>query len=393
MIERLFYLGATHKTAALHVREQLAASPERLSRLLVELRRVADEALILNTCGRFEIYLVVSPARQLDWPVWLGPILKQPASTLREYLNMRSGTDAAVHALRVAAGLDSRIVGEDQILGQVRRAFELATRLRAVGPMLSTLFRTAIHAGRRVRMETSLGCHGRCFARLAVDAIQMALSEKPARSASEDVSSPSTILILGTGGLARNVAEELWHTRTVRLRFVSRHVRRAQQLAAEFHGEGFGVDSLPRLLATADAVIGCAATSRPLIEAGMFVRARRPHSPGASGWFERTRSLTIVDLGMPRNVDPVVATLPGITQRDLESLGLHGAESDEDAFAAERIIDEAIRRFTDWLRGRAAAPRISNLLQSLRTADEPPTRAKRRELHQRILRLKQEAAA
>lgn len=393
MIERLLYLGATHKTAALTVREQLAAGPERVPGLLSELRRLTDEALVLNTCGRFEIYLVMSMSRQEDWPAWLGPILRQPASLLLEHMSMRTGKDAVGHALRVAAGLESRLIGEDQILGQIRRAFDLAMRRRAVGPMLSALFRAAIHAGRRVRTETELGRRSRSFARLAVEVVRSELSCEPAHSTDGKITNARTILILGTGSLARDVAEELKRNRYTRLRFVSRHIGRAQQLAAEYHGEGYGLDALPSLLRTCDAVIACASSMHALISPWMFEGAGVATTVCAEEWSGHAVPLTIVDLGVPRNVDPAVAALPGIVLRDLDAIQPPEAEYEESVIAAEQIVDHELRRYLDWLRGRAAAPRITQLLCSAGPAADMSDRAVRRALHQRILQLKKEVAA
>lgn len=393
MIERLLYLGTTHKTAALAVREQLAAGPERVPGLLSELRSLADEALVLNTCGRFEMYLVMSMSRQEDWPAWLGPILRQPASSLLEHLSMRTGKDAVGHALRVAAGLESRLIGEDQILGQIRRAFDLAMRQRAVGPMLSALFRAAIHAGRRVRTETELGRQSRSFARLAVEVVRSELAQLQARSSGGEVACTGTILLLGTGSLARDVAEELKRGRIARLRFVSRHIGRAQQLAAEYHGEGYGLDALPSLLRTCDAFIACASSMHALISPWMFEGAGVATTVCAEEWSGRAAPLTIVDLGVPRNVDPAVAALPDIVLRDLDAIIPPEAEYEDSVSAAEQIVDHELRRYLDWLRGRAAAPRITQLLCSAGPAADMSDRAVRRALHQRILQLKKEVAA
>jgi glutamyl-tRNA reductase len=155
MISRLLYFGATHKTAALAVREQFAAGPDRIIALLNQLKEVASERVVLSTCGRFELYVVQWPSQQMDAHEHLAGVLGLSTALCRHF-EVLTGEAAARRALRVAAGLESRIVGEHQVLGQVRRAFELARLANATGPILSALFRSAIHTGKRVRSETAI---------------------------------------------------------------------------------------------------------------------------------------------------------------------------------------------------------------------------------------------
>lgn len=372
MIERLHYFGATHRTAAIAAREKLAQGPQRLPCLLAAFRQLADEAIVLNTCGRFEMYLVSSESGPRNWPDVIAPVLGVSVESARSHLHAMTGRDVARHALRVAAGLDSRLLGEDQILSQVRAAFALAMCHRSGGPMLSALFRAAIHTGRRVRGETALGRRCQSFARLAVGT---ALDWLHAQITS---STQPVIVVLGTGTLARDVAEQLRQESAARLIFVSRHSDRARALAAEYHGEAHGVDALPHLLRGADVCIACATTTRPLITAESLPAG----GPGL-----------LIDLGVPRNIEAAAGGLPGVKLIHLDMLRDAEPLQDEAVHDAERIVSDELTRYVCWLAGRAAAPRIVQLLGQKSMPPGEAARERRRSLHASIMRLKEEAAA
>lgn len=376
MMDKLLYLGATHKTAALTARERLAPGPERVPLLLAALHRQVDEAVVLSTCGRFEVYAVADAEVQLSWPAWLGDILEQPEPILESLLHVRTGAAAASHLLRVSAGLESQIIGEDQILGQVRNAFATAMRTRTTGAILGALFRAAIHSGRRVRHETELGRNSASCARTAVDIIR----------AQTGATRDESVLIIGSGGMARDVAQSCRAAGIGRLVFASRHLDRARWMAVEFGGVAVTLDELHELPAALDAVIACATVRTPIIDQAI---ARRL----VMGRRRITCPLCMIDLGMPRNIDPAVGQLPNAVLNNLEMLGQIDKTDDAELAGAEAIVDEELRRFRLWLAGRNAAPRIMTMLAATEGLPTEAARCVRRALHGPIVRLKEEAAA
>lgn len=364
MISRLLYLGATHKAVALAVREQLAGGPERIAQLLARLQPIAPERLVLSTCGRFEIYLVQDAERHLDWPLYVGDILTFSADALRCHFETLTGEAAARRALRVAAGLESRIVGEHQVLGQVRGAFEAAQLADAAGPMLSTLFRSAIHTGKRVRSETSLGRLARSYAALAVDLVTQSLGSHTNKS----------VAIFGTGAMASEAAALFTKALGDRLIIVSGHADRAAALARELRCRFSTTDALPVVLTEIDAMICCTASRWGIVE--LHLARRTADKP-----------LTLIDLGMPRNVDPAVGNLPGVRLMDLDRIPGATAPHRDAVARAEQIVDCELGRLLKWVREREAAAAIARLAQP--QAD----RSRRRELHHAILQLKEGAAA
>ncbi len=362
MISRLLYLGATHKTTALAVREQLAAGPDRIAHLLDRLKAVAEEGLVLSTCGRFELYLLQEPSRRQDWPEYFNDAVGLSTSLCRHFETL-TGEAAARRALRVAAGLESRIIGERQVLGQVRQAFEQARMAHATGPLLSALFRSAIHTGKRVRCETSINRAARSFAESAVDLLRQTLQSFTDR----------TLVVFGTGAMARHAASLLAKEPHRKLIVVSGHIDRAVALATEVGGFARTLSSLPDVLAEADAMICCASSRWGVVELSM---TRRPV----------TKPLVIVDLGMPRNVDPSVGRLPGIRLIDLDRVPGAAAPGHDAMVHAERIVEQELGRLLKWIRQREVAPLVARL------AKPDAGRTQRRELHRAIVQLKEDAA-
>lgn len=372
MIERLHYFGATHRTAAITVREKLAPGPQRLPGLLSALRKASGEALVLSTCGRFEVYLASPEEGLVDDSGGLAAILNLPPELARRHLHSMAGRDAARHALRVAAGLDSRLIGEDQILAQVRSAFSLARREKACGPLLSALFQTAIHGGRQVRSETRLGHRGRSYAALAVSAAAAQLEHLDVPCGSP------AVIVLGTGALARDVSDEIRRRSVAGLLIVGRHLDRVRALAAQYRGEPHGLDELPALLRRAGVLVACATTEAPLVTRDMI--------PASGGRL-------LIDLGMPRNIEQTAGDLPGVTLMHLDTMRGDSAIEREAIDEAERRVDVELARYERWLAGRAAAPRIVRILDRAGAAPGGASPELRRALHKRIIRLKEDAAA
>jgi len=338
-------IGITHRTAPLALRDRLLPVGEETDRIADSVARAFGESLALRTCGRFEVYLAprrtrVKPERMAARIAALVARLREvPVETVRACAHVYLNEAAIEHALRVAAGLDSQILGEEQVLGQVRHAFTRAASRGTVGPILSALMRGAIHAGRRVRAESGLLSSRDSFARLAVLAVNEAFPEGAGR-----------LVIVGSGTLAAEIVAGMGTQRRDETVIVGRHAARVERLARSCAGKAAGFDELSALTADADAVVACTSASRPVLTHEML----RSRSADVG---QPERRLLLVDLGMPRNIDPRVAELPGVSLLNLDDLASRFDATVLDdvrgAIArAERVLDQEHHRFRVWLAAR-----------------------------------------
>jgi glutamyl-tRNA reductase len=319
-------IEASHKTARLTLREALAQATQPAIAAFARQRRelLIDEFVPLSTCGRFELYYVSTVARS---PIdLLHHTTGLSRTMLRDAVRTRTAQDAVHHLLRVAAGLESPIIGENQILGQVRNAFLDAQASGHIGPVLSALFRAAIHAGRRVRTETDLTVSASSYARFAVSEAMRAVNH------------PANVLLVGSGAIARQIATALHTVEATCIIVAGRHLPRAAALAHEFASRAAHYHELPKLLSTADAVIACTRGPAPVIDTSMLAGRSRP--------------VTIIDLGMPRNVAPNVSHRHGVRLITLADL-VGGDPLPADVLAtAEAILGQEQTRFQRWLSAR-----------------------------------------
>ena len=358
MSAQLFYIGITHRTTPLSVRESLRPDDEKRRTMLSRLANMADGRMVLSTCERFEVYATTPRTEAAEWIGLLSQWFHLPIGVLARFARTRVGPAAAEHLLRVAAGLESRIVGEAQILGQVRDAFLQATQARALDPDLSALGRAAIRTGKRVRHETLINSGARSIATLAVEHVIRKFGTLHDR----------TILILGSGRLAAVVATELARCRTGRMIVVGRNVERAAAVAQDVHGVSLGMDQLAVALGNSDALIACTSSPSHLVDSYTIGR-------------DRVRPLCLVDLSVPRNIDPAVTQLGGVGLTHLDEL-VEGQSAREDGIAAAgRIVEEELARYNAWREQRWVAPLIAQLVREGRGADK-------QDLHARIVRLK-----
>ena len=325
----LVVVGTSHRDAPLAHRERLRLDDERAADLV---RRVAvdgHEAVALSTCNRTELYVAGRDARR-------RADLGAGAATYRY-----EGEQAAKHLFRVAAGLDSLVAGETQILGQVRAAHALALEVGASGRTLNRLFQQAVEAGRRVRTETAVARHPVSVPSVAVELVRRELGDLSRLRA----------LVVGTGSMAQLVALNLLHRGVGSLTVAGRTGSRAAELALRLDAEWLRLDDLAHGLEDVDVVFS--ATSAP-------EHVVTPRHVGS-----RARPLLLVDLAVPRDVDPDVSLLPGCTIRDLDDLEDVAASSLERRLGevprAEAIVAEEAVLFVAWQRELAAAPAIASL--------------------------------
>ncbi len=327
-------LGLAHQTAPLAVRERIAPDRDQVKAMLRRWGDLAREVAILSTCGRFEVYLVGGRSTIDRCREHLARLTALPLDLLQTHTRARQGDQAVLHLLRVGAGLESQLLGEDHVLGQVRRAFALAAERGTVGPILSALFRAAIHTGKRVRHETDLNRTARSFAKIAAAHAVDALGSLASRN----------VVILGSGQLARSVVAHLACRPPGRLLILSRHLQRAAEIARPVGGAAAEINLLSDSLRQADVAIACTSAPRFLLD------PRTVHP--------RQKPLFIIDLGVPRNVDPAVAVVEGVTLHHLDQLPGDDGPTSEIIQAAAEIVQQEFSRFSRWLEGRRAA-RIS----------------------------------
>ncbi len=370
LIRDLFYIGITHETAPLAVRERARPDADKQREMLDRLARLARGRMVLTTCERFEIYAHGTRPGRDAWVRALADWFHLPAALVARHLRIESGLGVAEHLLRVAAGLESRILGESAILGQVRFAFQQALETYSLDPELSALARAAIHTGKRVRHETVVCDGARSIAALAVDRI----------AALSGSIRGLFVVVVGTGQLSAEVASELTARRARRIVVAGRNAKRTAALAKKFGATPAALHDLPAALRASDAAVACTSAPSYVIDQSVV----------GSG---RTRALALVDLSVPRNIDPTVAHLPNVRLTHLDGLSCERNARQEGIAAANRIVQEELHDVLAWIRHRRVAPGIVELIDNAERRRADGGRIDRRTLHQRIIRLKAEAAA
>ena len=352
----LLCLGLSHHTANLALRERFTYAPAALSAALARFccgqavqPCALSELVILSTCNRTELYAVQNADASPDFAA-LSAFLSETrgidAPALAATLYALSGSDVVTHLCRVAAGLDSMVLGEPQILGQVAEARQQALSHGAAGPLLSRLFLTAVRAGKRAQTETHIG---RQSATLGAAAVRLAAQATPALANSH-------VLVLGAGAMAELAVEALRARGTGRLTVVNRTLARAAALAARWQAHADTFERLPECLAAADIVITSTDAPHYLVSADLAktTMAQRPDRP-----------LVVIDLAVPRDVDPAVAALDGVRYFDLDHLQTHLSTALAGRRQAvpqvEAIVAEETAAFEAWQQSLAVAPVLAAL--------------------------------
>jgi glutamyl-tRNA reductase len=346
----LLLLGISHKTAPVALRERLAFTEAQATEFARQLAGGPGvrEAVVLSTCNRTEVYLVVGDPVQAEAEV-LGLLARRAAirpTELAQEIYSPRNCDAARHLYRVTAGLESMIVGEAEIQGQVKRAFEAAMQAGATGPFANRLFAAALTTGKRVRSETTIGSSRTSVPSAAVDLAQNVLGDLTERH----------VVILGAGETSELTAQALAAQGVGTIFVANRHADRALSLAQRFGGSVVGLEKLPDQLVEADIVVSSTSSPHPIVGAEELelVMAQRDGRP-----------LLLIDIAVPRDIDPRCADLDGVTLYDIDDLQTVVARNlgarTEVVPDAEQIVEEEIRRFARWLGQLEALPTISAL--------------------------------
>ncbi|MFQ5856792.1 MAG: glutamyl-tRNA reductase [Anaerolineae bacterium] len=351
----LICVGLSHHTAPVELREQLAfsgsklrAGLEHLSPTDAESQVIIHEAVILSTCNRLEIYGL---AQEADTGIarishFLADFHGIPEPTFAPHLYTDRDDEAVRHLFRVAAGLDSMIVGESEILGQVRRAHETARGQGAAGPIMCALFERAVRAGRRVRHETAINERP---ASVPSAAVELAYEQYGTLEG-------ANVLVVGAGDMGALTAKALMDHGTEGIIVSNRSYPRAIQLANEWDGCAVTFDQLAEAIQQVDIIISATGAPHPVIKYDMLaeVMTRRNHRP-----------LLIIDIAVPRDVEPAVAEIAGVSLHDIDalkgrvdnSLAQRKAEAPE----AEEIVAEEAGKFIAWFRALDVVPTIVDL--------------------------------
>jgi len=374
----LLALGVSHKTAPLHLRERLALTEGQAAAVLADLVAHAEihEAVALSTCNRTELYLVAADPVAAESAAL--SVLARRADTrpteLTGALYARRDLDVVRHLFAVAAGLESMIVGEAEIQGQVKRAYELALVEGATGPVANRLFRAALSAGKRVRSETGVGRQRVSVASVAAELAWRAigggageLARCPAEPAGDEplpAGHPPVaadladrrVLVIGAGEQGELTARAL-HDRGAHTVFVAnRRYERALELARRYDGGAVGLDALPDELAKADIVVACTASPHTLLGRAELAKVVADR---------RGRPLVIIDIAVPRDVEPAVRELPGLTLFDMDDLerevGRNRSVRAAEADRAHAVVEREVEAFAGWLGGLEVLPTIRGL--------------------------------
>ncbi len=342
----LIAFGVNHQTAPLAIREQVAFPAEHLEPALHSLREqeAVNEAAIISTCNRTELYCATTEPRQVV--DWLAKYHDLSAPRLEPYLYQLPRERAVGHVFRVASGLDSMVLGEAQILGQMKQAVKTAEHAGTLGTVLHKLFQRTFSVAKEVRTRTDIGASSVSLAAAAVRVSEQIFPSIDGQS----------ILFIGAGEMIELCAKHFCARGPSHVAFANRTTERAAELAARFGAESVSLTEVPALLGRHDIVVSCTASPLPIIGKGMMERALKAR---------RHRPMVVVDLAVPRDVEPEVAGLGDVflyTVDDLGRIVRQGLESRSAAVnEAEAIITGGVTEFMQWLEGREVVPTIRAL--------------------------------
>lgn len=346
-VSSIVVAGCSHSSAPLPLLERLSIPASQLEEVYGRLASVTSEGAVLSTCNRTEIYAVMDHAGSGD--AVLALLAERAGLTiaeLRPHAYTHTDGSAVRHALSVASGLDSMVLGEDQIQAQWKRALAHARAAQALGPMLERLGTAALACGKRVRAFTGVGRHAVSLESLAVRASVARLGTLDHRE----------VLIIGAGDSAGLIARHARSSGAARITVMSRSRERAEAFAHIENVRAESIESIVAAVARADAIFCCTSAPHPVLGTDHFTErvATRPEHP-----------VVCVDLGMPRDVDESVERIASVQMVRLEELaGLadsHRAERREHVPAAEAIVSTEVARFLEWQRSRGSAATIARL--------------------------------
>ena len=345
----LLLVGLNHKTAPVELREKLSISQAQLPDALAGLKALdgVSECLLLSTCNRTEVYAYTA-GRSDDEAIrnWMSEFCNVPQADFSPHTYSVAGHKAAEHLFRVAAGIDSMVVGETQILGQVKDAYAAASELGTTGSVLNTLFQQAASVGKRARTETAISRGASSAGSAAVLLARSIFGEL----------SGCAVLIVGAGKMADLTIEHLTSSGISHVLVANRTYAKAAELAERFHGEAVKFEEMPNALARADIAITSTGAKRPIISRDMMHQAMRAR---------RGRPVFLIDIAVPRDIEADVSKLDDVFLYNIDDLQAV-VESDKanrkaEIEKVETIIAEEVDEFSAWFRSLEAVPIIAAL--------------------------------
>ncbi len=359
MTVNVLALGLNHVSAPVSVRERVSMPEDLVQPALNALRSsfggAVKEAAILSTCNRTELYCAAEPHVTDQLPTWLAEFNQIEAGVLRPHLYMLDRDEAVRHAFRVASGLDSMVLGETQILGQLKDAVRTADEAGALGTLLHQLFQKTFSVAKEVRTTTAIGAQSVSMAAAAVR-----LAERVFGNFGD-----CKVLFIGAGEMIELCATHFAAQQPASIVVANRTIERAETLANRFDAAVMRLSDLPERLAEFDVVVSCTASSLPILGLGMVERATK---------LRRRKPIVMVDLAVPRDIEPEVARLDDVYLYSVDDLGVvvqSGTDAREAAVVqAEAIIDNRVRHFMHWMQVRANVPIIRDLQANAQSIQE-----------------------
>lgn len=342
---QLFTVGVNHTTAPISIRENVAFQNETLAHALRDLTaHGVREAAILSTCNRTELYCNTSHPEQAL--AWLAQYHKLDRDNIQPYIYTLPSNEAVKHAFRVASGLDSMVLGEPQILGQMKQAVKIAETAGTVGTLLHKLFQRTFAVAKEVRTTTDIGASSLSMAAASVRLAQRLFGNLQDKH----------VLLIGAGEMITLCAEHIAAQKPASMTVANRTLDRGEELAELFNGQAILLSELPERLHAFDIVITSTASQLPIVGLGMVERAIKAR---------KRRPIFMVDLAVPRDIEPEAAQLDDVylyTVDDLAQVVQEGlGNRQEAALEAETIITERVEHFMHWLKTRDAVPTIRAL--------------------------------
>ncbi len=349
--------GINHTTAPVDLREKIVFGSDIVSDALGELthQQGVNEAAILSTCNRTEVYCSLEDARNDRLTDWLSAYHGLKQEQLAPFLYTHPDAEAVKHMLRVASGLDSMVLGEPQVLGQLKSAYQAGLEAGSIGKLLGRLFQHSFKVAKEIRTTTTIGCHPVSVAFAAVRLAQQIFGDL----------SGQTALLIGAGDTIELTARHLHENGLSRMIIANRTFERSQHLASEYSAYAITLADIPQHLAEADIIISSTASQLPILGKGAFESAikKRKHRP-----------MFVVDIAVPRDIEPQAGELDDVylyTVDDLKNVIKDNLRSRQKAAKqAEEIIDTQVTHFMDWLSSLDAVSTIRALRDQAQTIQD-----------------------
>jgi glutamyl-tRNA reductase len=353
---KILLIGLSHRTAPVEIRERLSFTPTMLRSALTHFDSTHPQAhlddvregVILSTCNRLEVYTFVRDPQVAQKAIikFLGRACEIPTELFVDHLYVYQDEQAVRHLLRVASGLDSMVLGEPQILGQITEAYEAALSQGATGTVLSALLRAAIHTGKRARTETAIGVNPASVSSVAAGAASELLGDLSQRP----------VLLIGAGEMGGIAAKALLKRGASNIVVANRTFRNAAELAEELHGRAIPFQQLSAAMARADIIITSTGAPHTILNQDLLApaMAERPERP-----------MFIIDIAVPRDVDPNVTKIPNVYLRDIDSLQSQADDNLHERQAeiphVETIVAEEVTQFMNWFYSLGVVPTITDM--------------------------------